>query len=191
MIYLVLGIILFAGPHFFSLLLPTVRDGVRTQFGEKPFKGTYAVVTLLGVILMITGIVQSRSGDMAADWVYLPAEWARHVTALLVLAGFIALASSGLKGRLRLRLANPMSIGVGLWAFGHLLANGKRADVYLFATFLVLAIADIVLSTLRGKRPDYTPRARDDALAVVIGVALYAVFAFGFHPYVLKLPVFG
>jgi uncharacterized membrane protein len=188
---LILGIILFAGPHLFSLLAPAQRDALRARFGEKPYKGGFSLLNLLGVVLMIVGIVQSRSGDMAADWVYAPVDWARPVTALLVLLAFIALASSGLKGRLRLWIANPMSFGIGLWAIGHLLANGKRADVYLFAAFLVVALADIALSTLRGKRPDYEPRARDDALAVVIGAVLFVVFAFGFHPYILRVPVFG
>ena len=39
-----------------------------------------------------------------------------------------------------------MSIGIVLWSGGHLLVNGQRADVWLFGTFLVVGLADIVMS---------------------------------------------
>jgi hypothetical protein len=67
--------------------------------------------------------------------------------------------------------------------------NGQRSDVWLFGTFFVVALADIVMSEIRGKRPDYIPRVRSDIIAVVVGLVLYAVFLFGFHPYVLNVPV--
>ena len=66
---------------------------------------------------------------------------------------------------------------------------GERAYGPLFGTFLVVGLADILMSEIRGKRPDYIPRLRSDVLAVVIGIVLYAVFLFGFHPYVLGIPV--
>jgi uncharacterized membrane protein len=110
---------------------------------------------------------------------------------LLVLLGFITLGASHGKGYLKLWLQQPMSIGFALWSGGHLLANGKRADVYLFGTFFVLALLDILLSTLRGKVPSHQPQVRSDIIAVVAGVVLYAIFLFGFHPYVLNLPIVG
>ncbi len=62
-------------------------------------------------------------------------------------------------------------------------------DVLLFGTFLVLAVLDIILSTVRGKRPGHDPQIRSDMTAVVSGVVLYAIFLFGFHPYVLNVPI--
>ena len=90
-----------------------------------------------------------------------------------------------------IELHNPMSIGIALWATGHLLANGKRTAVYLFGMFLVVALADIIMSELRGKRPTHEPRLRSDIVAVIAGMVLYVIFLFGFHPYVLNLPVTG
>jgi uncharacterized membrane protein len=84
-----------------------------------------------------------------------------------------------------------MSIGIGLWSGGHLLANGKRTDVYMFGMFFVVAMADIVMSEIRGKRPAHEPRLRSDIIAVIVGVILYFIFLFGFHPFVLSLPVAG
>jgi uncharacterized membrane protein len=82
-----------------------------------------------------------------------------------------------------------MSIGFGLWAIAHLLANGERPEIYLFGSILVVAVLDIILSTMRGKIPHHEPRLKSDVLAVVIGVVLYLIFLFGFHPYVLHVPI--
>ena len=113
----------------------------------------------------------------------------KHLTMLLVLLAFILIGASHGKGYLKKWLHNPMSIGIVLWSGGHLLVNGQRSDVWLFGTFLVVGLADIVMSEIRGKRPDYIPRIRSDVVAVVVGLVLYVVFLFGFHPYVLNVPV--
>lgn len=189
MTYLYLGILLFGGPHLFSILFPALRDSLKQSLGEKPWKGLYSLVSLAGLVLMIVGFAKSRAGPLAADLLYFPADWTRHATMLLVLLAFILLGASHGKGYLKKWLHNPMSIGIALWATGHLLANGKRTDVYLFGTFLVVAVADVLMSEARGKRPSHIPRLRSDIVAVAVGVVLYAVFLFGFHPYVLNLPV--
>lgn len=186
---LYLGILLLGGSHLLSVLFPGLRDSFRAQLGEKAWKAIFAAVSLLGLVLMIVGYWHSRSGPLAADWLYVPPEWAKHVTMTLVLLGFILLGASHGKGYLKKWLHNPMSLGVGLWAAGHLLANGKRTDVWLFGTFLVVALADIVTAEIRGMRPEYQPRLRSDIMAVIVGVVLYAIFLFGFHPYVLNLPI--
>jgi uncharacterized membrane protein len=119
----------------------------------------------------------------------VPAEWTRHAAMLLVLIAFIAMAARGGKGHLKLWLQQPNSVGVGLWAFAHLLANGRWADVYFFGTFLVISLVDIVACTLRGKIPRYQPEAKYDVRAVVAGIVLYLVFLFLIHPYVFGLPL--
>ena len=189
MTYLYLGILLFGGTHLFSILFPALRDSLKRSLGEKAWKGLYALASLAGLALMIAGFLMSRSGPLAADLIYYPAEWTRHATMLLVLLAFILLGASHGKGYLKAWLHNPMSIGIALWATGHLLSNGKRVAVYLFGTFLVVALADIIMSEIRGKRPGHLPRLRSDVIAVIAGIVLYAIFLFGFHPYVLNLPV--
>jgi len=191
MAYFWIGTVLFAGVHLFSLLLPGQRDALKARFGERAWKGGYAVVALAGLALMIRGFFMSRAGPAAADLLYYPADSLRPVTMLMVLLAFISLGAAHGKGYIKLWIKHPMSIGIALWAGGHLLANGKRADVYLFGVFLVLALFDIVVSTARGKLPSHEPRIRSDVIAVIVGMVLYVIFLFGFHPYVLNLPVAG
>src|SRR5438552_2648007 len=181
MSYLFTGIILFGGIHLFSMVLPASRDTLKKKLGEGRWKGLFTLVSLVGLGLMIRGVMLARSGPLAADWIYFPADWSKPVTMLVVLLGFISIAASHGKSYLKLWLRNPLSIGIGLWAFGHLLSNGKRTDVYLFGTFLVIALLDIVLSTRRGKGPTHRPALRSDAIAVIVCVGLYLIFLFGFH----------
>ncbi len=191
MTLLLIGCLLFGGGHLFSILLPGLRDSLRNRLGEKPWKGLYSIVSLLGLVLMVVGYSQTRSGPATADVLYEPWDGMRHATMLLTLLAFILVGASHGKGYLKLWLHNPMSLGIALWSGGHLLVNGQRSDVWLFGTFLVVSLADILLSELRGKRPDYVPRLRSDVIAVAVGMVLYAVFLLGFHPYVLNIPVAG
>ncbi|MGQ0483892.1 MAG: NnrU family protein [Hyphomicrobiales bacterium] len=191
MIFLLSGIAVFAGVHLFSMLLPGQRDGLRARLGERPWKWTFVLISLLGLALIVRGFLLSRSGPAAADLLYIPPDSLRPVTALMVLMGFIAIGAAHGKGYIKSWIKQPMSIGIALWAAGHLLANGKRAAVYMFGAFLALALLDIILSTARGKLPAHEPRIRSDAIAAIAGMVLFAIFLFGFHPYVLNLPVAG
>ena len=184
-----IGIVLFLVPHFYSMLMPATRDRLKAQFGENAFKGIYALASFLGLGLIVWGYHAAwAAGEGTANY-YDPPAWGRHVTMLFVLMAFILVGASHGKGHLRKILRNPMSLGVSLWAAGHLLANGRLIDVTIFGAFLVLGLLDIVLCTLRGKALDYVPSSRSDVIAVAAGMVLYVIFLFGFHPYVLGLPV--
>ncbi len=191
MTLLIIGIILFAGPHLFSSLAPAARDGQKQKFGVPAWRGGYSVVTLLGLVLMVWGFIRAHRGPEAADWLYIPAPWTIHVTMLMVLLGFIAMAAGKGRSHIRLWLQQPMSVGIALWSAGHLLANGRMIDVLFFGTFLVVALVDIAVCTARGKVPAHEPSLRADAIAVGAGLALYALVLLVIHPYVFGIPVAG
>lgn len=186
-----LGVLLFAGPHLFSTLLPAARNGLKARLGEGPFKGLYALASLAGVVLLALAYLDGRAGPNALEVYYDPPAAGRHINMLFSLAGFILLAASHGKGYIRSFVKHPMSLGMALWSTGHLLANGEKAVVVIFAMLLVVSVLDIIFSTARGKVPTHEPRLRSDIVAVVAGVAVYAVLAFGFHPYILNVPVSG
>jgi uncharacterized membrane protein len=188
---LIAGLALFAVPHLYSILLPGSRDGLRARIGAGAYKGLYSLISAAGILLVAWAYSALRSSPEAGDFVYTPAPWAKHATMTLVLLAFILIGASHGKGYIKAWVRHPMSIGIALWAVGHLLANGQRFAMWLFGTFLVLALLDIIMSTARGKVPAHEPRIRSDIIAVVVGVVLYAVFLLGFHPYVLNLPIVG
>jgi uncharacterized membrane protein len=191
MTLLYLGCLLFGGSHLFSILFPGLRDSFRAQAGPKAWKALYGLVSLAGLVLMVVGYAGSRAGPATSDLLYEGWYEMRHLTMLLVLLAFILIGASHGKGYIKAWVHNPMSLGIVLWAGGHLLVNGQRADVWLFGTFFVVGLADIVMSEIRGKRPQHIPRPRSDLLAVIIGSVLYVIFLLGFHPYVLNVPVAG
>lgn len=181
------GLLLFFGPHFISYT--PLRSSLAGWLGEPRFKLAYSLLSAAGLVLMGMGYWQARSGPLAADYLWYPPENSASLVTGLNLAAMILISASLLKGHLRAWLHHPMSLGMGLWSTAHLIASGKTATTFIFGAFLVLALADIAISTLRGKKPQHEPRWSQDALALLAGFALFGFFALVFHPYVLNLPV--
>jgi uncharacterized membrane protein len=190
MTYLWLGALLFGGLHLFSTVLPAQRNALRGAVGEKAWKGAYSLLVLLGVVFFVLAYRSIGEGDLG-EMLYQPWVQGKHLVMLLIWLMFILLGASHGKGYIKSYVRHPMSLGIALWSGGHLLVNGERALVWLFGTFFVVAIADLIFSFARGKRPTHEPRLRSDIVAVVAGTVLYLIFLFGFHPYVLGVPVVG
>jgi uncharacterized membrane protein len=77
-----------------------------------------------------------------------------------------------------------MVLSVKVWAFAHLISNGTLADVVLFGSFLVWAIADFASSRKRDRAAGTVYPAGTvgkDAVAAVVGVVAWTVFAFWLH----------
>jgi len=109
---------------------------------------------------------------------------------LLMLPVFPLLLAAYLPGRIKAAVKHPMLTATKAWALAHLLANGMLADVLLFGGFLAWAVLDRISA---GKRPQPVTSApasvRNDVIAVVVGLALYAVFAMWAHPRLIGVPV--
>jgi uncharacterized membrane protein len=105
-----------------------------------------------------------------------------------VLLAVIALMAAFHRGRLKLWLRQPMSIGIALWALGHLLANGSLPEVLLFGGFLLFGLIDIIRSEAIGKVPNYVPKPVHDVIAVAGGLVIYGVLLY-LHPYIIGVPV--
>jgi uncharacterized membrane protein len=80
---------------------------------------------------------------------------------------------------------------VKTWAFAHLLANGMLADVLLFGGFLAWAVADRISLKRRESSLDISarPSAMNDVIAVVAGLALYAVTLLWLHRILIGMPL--
>jgi uncharacterized membrane protein len=186
---LYLGIAVFLGAHLFTLLAKPARAGLVASLGEGPWKLAFTAVSLIGLGLMIWGLAAVRSGSEPVVMLYEPPTWGRHAAMLLVLLAFLSLAISLHKGRLKLALKHPMSIAFGLWAIGHLLANGSQAEVLFFGAFLLLAVLDIVVSTARGHVASFIPKPRHDVISIGAGVLMYLVFLYLLHPLLIGVAV--
>ena len=85
-------------------------------------------------------------------------------------------------------------LSVKIWAFAHLLANGRLGDIIFFAAFLVWAI--LAFKTAK-KRDRLTPPAPVNTskmatiVTVLIGLVAYVLFAFYLHTALIGVPVFS
>jgi uncharacterized membrane protein len=179
---LILGLILFLGMHSVHMLAPRWRDRVVAHIGLLPWKGLYSVVSIAGFVLIVIGFGMARQTPVP---LYTPPLWLKHLNALFTLVAFVLIAAAYVpRNHLKAKIGHPMLAGVKLWAFGHLLAIGYVHDVVLFGAFLVWAIADFAVSRRRDRAAGTVypaGTAVGDALAVVAGVVVWAIFAFLLH----------
>ena len=169
---LVLGLVLFLGVHSIAIVAPQWRDRVALRLGSQLWRGLYSVLSLAGFLLIIHGFALEP-----IVW-YVPAAWLRTVTRLLMLPVFPLLLAAYLPGRIQTAAKHPLLAAVKLWAFAHLLSNGNAADVLLFGGLLAWAVADRVSLKRRPARglPGAKPSRWNDLIAIVLGLALYAMF---------------
>src|SRR5262249_55646681 len=127
--------------------------------------------------------------------VWSPPHWLQLVGALLTIPAFVLLAAAYVpRNQIKAAVGHPMVAGVKLWAFAHLLANGTLAAVVLFGAFLVWAIADFRSARRRDRAAGTRYPAgtiAQDAVAAVIGLVAWALFAFVLHGWLIGVRPFG
>jgi uncharacterized membrane protein len=190
MALLILGIILFLGAHSLKIAAP-VRAGLIGTLGDKPYRGLYSVVSLVGFGLIAWGFHDYRAGSWQQIWV--PPAGMRHLTITLMWFAFVALAASGPKpSRIRGWLRHPMLVGVKIWALAHLLANGDLGGMILFGSFLAWAVVDRISLKRRGDlgAARISHFTRTDAVIVVAGTVAYLAMMV-LHPYLIGVAVIG
>jgi len=171
---LLAGLIVFLGAHSIAIFAPDVRERARARLGDRAWKAWYALISLIGFALMVHGFGLARQSSVA---LYTPPQWMWRVTSILMLPVFPLLIAAYLPGRIKAAAKHPMLAAVKFWALGHLLANGLLADVVLFGGFLGWAVLDRISLKRRAQTiATASPGRFNDATAVVLGLALYALF---------------
>lgn len=190
MTLLLAGLIVFLGVHSVSIVGLNFRDRMVAKMGEGPWKGLFGVISLLALVLIVKGYAMAR---VEPTVLYLVPAWLQHVSVLLMLLVFPLLFAAYFPGRIKTTLQHPMLVAVKVWALAHLLANGTLADVLLFGSFLVWAVADRISVKRRAPRPmpELLPKAWNDGVAVVGGLLVYVAFLVWLHPLLIGVAVIG
>jgi len=183
----ILGLVVFLGVHSVSIVAPDWRAAHVARRGDGPWKGLYSVAAGIGLALLIVGYGMARREPVV---LYTPPAALRHVALALMLPVFPLLFAAYLPGRIRAAAKHPMLLAVKFWAMAHLLANGTLVDVLLFGGFLVWAVVDRISVKRRTAReahaaPAASARPANDAIAVIGGLALYAVFVLWAHRWLI------
>ena len=178
---LVLGLFLFLGVHSVRIVSDGWRARTLARVGEHAWKGVYSLLSGLGLVLIVWGYGLARRAPVV---LWEPPPGMRHLAGLLTLAAFVGIAAAYVpRNAIKASLHHPMVLGVKVWALAHLLANGTLADVLLFGGFLAWAVADRISLKKRPARPIPGAPAgpMNDVIAVVAGLAIYALFVFKAH----------
>jgi len=192
MTLLMLGLALFLGVHSTRIVAESWRTATIARVGEKPWKGIYSLLSIAGFVLLVIGYDAARQSPVV---LFAPPVWTRHLAALLTIPAFVLLAAAYVPGNaIKRAVGHPMMAGVKVWALAHLLANGTLADVLLFGTFLSWAVLGFIAARRRDRASGTTypagPGSRT-AIAVVVGLVAWAVFAFALHRPLIGVAPFG
>jgi uncharacterized membrane protein len=186
---LVLGLVLFLGPHVLVTLRPQ-RAAVVKAIGEGPYKGLFAVVSIAGLYFIFKGFGIYRDAGLIPVW--SPPYFMRHVTELLMLPACVFLAAAYLPGDIKRVLKHPMLVAVKTWAVAHLLTNGDLGGIILFGAVLAWAVYDRISLKHRsdpGGLPIPMGGLRNDVAAIIVGLILYVALFFPFHSWVVGRPL--
>lgn len=182
MTVLILGLLVFLGVHSLRIVADDWRARQLARLGEMRWKGLYALVSLIGFVLLCWGFGLARQQPVS---LYVPPLALRHLNALFTLLAFVLVAAAYVpRNHLKAKFGHPMLLGVKTWAFGHLLATGMLRDVVLFGALLLWAVVLFIVSRRRDRRTGTVYPAGTlggDAVVVVTGVAAWIVFAFWLH----------
>ena len=182
MTVLILGLIIFLGAHSTRIVADDWRTAQRKRLGEGAWKGIYSLVSITGFGLIIWGFGLARQQPVV---LWIPPTAMRHVAALLTLIAFVLFAAAYVpRNAIRSRLHHPMVLSAKTWAFAHLLANGRLADLLLFGAFLCWAVVCFIAAKKRDRAAGtHYPAGTAGATAatVAVGAVLWAVFAFWLH----------
>jgi uncharacterized membrane protein len=187
---LIIGLAVFLGAHVFVTRRKT-RAALIGRIGELPYKALFALVSLVGLALIVWGFARYQAEGYVQVW--MPPRFMRHITVLLVWPAIICVTAAYIPGDIKRTLKHPLLVGVKLWALAHLLSNGDLGAIILFASILAWAVFDRITLKRRtdaGAPPIPLSGRRNDVIAIVVGTILYLVLGFWFHPYVIGKSVF-
>jgi uncharacterized membrane protein len=187
----ILGLVIFLGAHVFV----TMRDRRATlvaKIGEWPYRGLFSLVAIVGIVLIAYGFASYRAAGIIVVW--NPPAWTRHIVEALMWPASIMVVAAYIPGNIKRVLKHPMLVGVKIWAFAHLCANGDLGGIILFGSVLAWAVYDRITLKHRsdpGAPPIPAGGAIYDLIAIIVGTIVYFALGFVFHPAVIGVPAFG
>jgi uncharacterized membrane protein len=179
---LILGLLIFLGVHSLRIFADGWRSRQIARLGEKPWKGLFALTSIICFVLICWGFGLARQHPVL---LYVPPLPLRQLNALFTLVAFVLFFAARVPdNRIKAKLHHPQLLSVKVWAFGHLLATGMLHDVLLFGAFLVWAIVLFAVSRRRDRMNGTAYPAgslKGDLITVVMGVVAWLVFALWLH----------
>ena len=181
--FLILGIIIFFSIHLIPIL--PIKASLINKLGKNKYKGLFSLISLIGLLTIIYGF---NHADVYPVWNSVT--YSKEIALALMPISTILLAAANMQTNIKRILKHPMLIGIIIWSFVHLLANGDLRSIILFASFGVYALIDIIFSKkvlTTNNTTNYT--LAKDIIVIIIGLLIYAVIVY-FHQYIAGVVIF-
>lgn len=181
---LIFGLIIFFGIH----LLPSFtgfRQKIILKLGEGGYKGIYSIVSLLGLVLIIYGMSIAEFQP-----IFNPPLWGRDIALVAMLFSFYLLIAAQMKSNVKRFTRHPMLWGLLLWSGSHLAANGDLASIWLFGSFCVFSLFDMISANKRGaeKQAIVYPVTKD-LIVLLVSIVVYLMVMLFLHDYLFGTPI--
>ncbi len=185
MTLLILGILLFAGVHLVPALAPGVKSAWRGKLGEGGYKGSFALLLLASIVLMVTGW---KNADPFT--IYMPISQLRQPGIALAMIAVGLLVVGSRNSRIRQGVRHPQLTGVLIWSLAHLIMNGDSRSIVLFSGMAIWSFVEIITISKREGRWEKAevPSIGSEVITAIITIVLVTALVFG-HPYIAGIPV--
>jgi uncharacterized membrane protein len=140
-----------------------------------------SVLSLVSLVILIWGYATAPVIN-----VWFPPAGMNHLTITLMLIAMICLVAGFLPaGHIATKTKHPIVLSIKIWAAAHLLANGDLASILMFGALLAWGVVLRINYKRRVRAGDLVLRpfvsARYDAIAVVLGLVVWALITFKLH----------
>ena len=177
MTLLICGLLIFLGVHSVSIFADQWRNDQIAKLGVLTWKLIYSLISIAGLVLMTVGYLEARPQPIT---IWSPPPWAWQITVYFSLVSLILIAAAYVPNNaIKLKLKDPMLVGVIVWALCHLTTIGSLAGILLFGSFLVWGILDLI--SCRARRSNAPPT--QEKASVVMTLATIAAGTVAFLPF--------
>lgn len=179
MILLIIGVLLWSLTHLVPAIAPSFRKGLIEKLGAKPYRGIFAAMIGLALVLIVLGWRSTPE-----EYLYVLPTWSRPVGILLMVLSFVLLGAANSKTIIKRYIRHPMLTGIFIWALSHLLTNGTSRALVLFGTLGAWALIEMPLINAReGARSlPLAPGLSAELKLLFISTIVFFVAIF-LHPY--------
>lgn len=185
MIYLALGVALWACAHLATTLRLGFRDALIAKLDANKYKGLFSLAIVVSVGLIVIGWQNADSLH-----VYDPPLWNSPLMIVLMWIALFLFVAARAPNNVKRFIRHPQLTGVLVWAGAHLLANGDNRSLILFGGLGLWALLEVILISRRDRawsKPEPVSVVRD---LIVVGLsgALVVVLML-LHPYFAGMPI--
>lgn len=179
---LILGMLIINITHLISAI-NGLRDKLIIKYSRRNFYTVYGLASTVAFLLIVLGFYQR---DFIV--VYQPPIWGADFNKTTMFLSFWLLTSQFFNSYIKWLTKAPTIAAIGIWAFGHLCANGDLHSVIMFGGFLFYTLVGLYF---KWQKPSTTAshHYKFDIYAFAIGAFCYSAIGMA-HPYFTGISVF-